>query len=230
MNQSERGRAVVAESLARFDNHDPRLPYYDLMLEGSLADLPDLPLPPGYRFVLYEPGDEADWLDIEISARELIGPEQGREVWQRYYGGREESLRDRMFFVEDGRGRRLATATAYWDILRGDNGIDGWLHWVAVRREAQGLGLSKPLITRVLRRMKDLGYARAVIHTQTTTWLACKVYLDLGFRPIPDNAASSRKGWEIVRRLTDHPALASFAMAEDADLLPGSGAAKEEST
>ena len=32
------------------------------------------------------------------------------------------------------------------DIRRGDDGVTGWLHWVAVGREYQGRGLSKPLI------------------------------------------------------------------------------------
>ncbi len=228
MSQQARSRDRTAASLTRFDNHDFRLPYYELMLEGSLAYIPEYPLPPGYSFVRYVPGDEAAWIDIEISARELANPARAREAFQRYYGGREESLRDRMFFVADGQGRKVATATAYWNIHRGDNGTDGWLHWVAVRRDAQGLGLSKPLITRVLRHMRDLGYARAVIPTQTTTWLAVKVYLDLGFRPIPKNAENSRKGWEIIRRLTDHPALADFAEAADADLLPDHQDTQEE--
>ena len=116
-----------------------------------------------------------------------------------------------MFFVLSPEGEKVATATAYYDIRRGDDGITGWLHWVAVRREHQGLGLAKPLITRVLQAMKDLGYTRAVIPTQTTTWLACKVYLDLGFRPTPESAGQNRQGWEIIRSLTSHPALSAFA-------------------
>ena len=100
--------------------------------------------------------------------------------------------------------------TAYYDIRRKDDGVNGMLHWVAVRREDQGHGLSKPLIAHALQRMQVLGYRRAVVPTQTTTWLACKVYLDLGFQPIPKNAERNRAGWEIVRTLTLHPALRAF--------------------
>lgn len=42
----------------------------------------------------------------------------------------------------------------------------GWLHWVAIRQEYQGRGLSKPLITYVLNVMKNLGYPHAKIPTQ----------------------------------------------------------------
>ena len=52
-----------------------------------------------------------------------------------------------------------------------------------------------------------LGYQHAKIPTQTTTWLACKVYLDLGFVPIPQNAVNSREGWRIIKALTDHEVL-----------------------
>ena len=209
-----RAAGRVAQSLRRFDNHDPRLPYYELVLERSLEALPSAPLPPGYHFEAYAPGDEERWIGIELSARELTDAAQGREVWRRYYGGHEDGLPGRMFFVADDVGQKVATATAYYDIRRADDGVNGMLHWVAVRRESQGLGLSKPLILRTLNRMRELGYRRAVIPTQTTTWLACKIYLDLGFRPIPRNAENSRAGWEIVRALTGHLALNGFAEAD----------------
>lgn len=49
------------------------------------------------------------------------------------------------------------------------------------------------------------------IPTQTNTWLACKVCLDLGFRPLPLNALRSREGWRIVKTITHHPALAEYS-------------------
>ena len=119
-----------------------------------------------------------------------------------------------MFFVTDAGGEKVATATAYYDVRRPDDGVNAMLHWVAVKRECQGRGLSKPLVARALQRMAELGYERAVIPTQTTTWLACKVYLDLGFLPIPKNAERSRAGWEIVRALTMHSALKAFGEAD----------------
>jgi GNAT superfamily N-acetyltransferase len=194
----------------QFDNHDNRIKYYELMLERNLNDLPHFPLPEGYRYVFYQEGDRDRWIDIEKSAKEFTSYEQGLESWNRYYGGRENTLTNRMVFIEDTDGRKVATATAYYDVRGIDQSGDGWLHWVAVRREYQGRGLAKPLITHVLDIMRCLGYTHAKIPTQTTTWLACKVYLDLGFRPIPENAVHSRDGWRIVKALTDHAALEEF--------------------
>lgn len=193
-----------------FDNHDTRIKYYELMLERDLNNLPHFSLPAGYRFVFFGPGDRDAWIDIEISAKELSDYEQGVEVWNRYYGGNEDMLVNRMVFVENEKGEKVATATAYFDITGRDTSGDGWLHWVAVRRHYQGRGLSKPLISHVLGIMRGLGYTHAKIPTQTTTWLACKIYLDFGFRPIPKNTVTSREGWRIVKALTGHEALENF--------------------
>lgn len=198
----------------KFDNHDERIKYYELMLERDLEGISHFPLPEGYRYVFYREGDRDQWVDIEKSAKEFTSYEQGLEAWNRYYGGREDTLTNRMVFIEDADGRKVATATAYYDVRGIDKSGDGWLHWVAVRREYQGRGLAKPLITHVLDIMRDLGYTHAKIPTQTTTWLACKIYLDLGFCPVPENAVHSRDGWRIVKTLTDHEALKEFETAK----------------
>ena len=123
-----------------------------------------------------------------------------------------------MVFVENAAGEKVATASAYFDVIHGDPSGSGWLHWVAVRRDCQGRGLSKPLIAHTLQRMRDLGYTHAKIPTQTTSWLAVKVYLDLGFLPIPQNAAEARQGWRIVSALTGHPALRGFPPASPEEI------------
>lgn len=212
--------------MPQFDNHDHRIKYYELLLERDLEGLPCIPLPEGYRFVFFRPGDRDVWISIERSAKELASHEQGLEVWDKYYGGNEDTLRDRMVFVENSSGEKVATATAYHDITHRDTSGDGWLHWVAVRREDQGRGLSKPLISYVLNLMRNLGYARAKIPTQTTTWLACRIYLDFGFRPLAANAVNSRDGWRIIKALTDHEALKEFDAAAMDEILADEGEAQ----
>lgn len=202
-----------------FDNHDERIRHYELLLERDLDGIPQFPLPEGYRFVFFSLGDRDAWIDIEKSAKEFSCDEDGIEAWNRYYAGDEDALTERMVFVENEHGEKVATATAYIDITGRDQSGSGWLHWVAVRREYQGRGLSKPMIAHVLEVMRGLGYRHAKVPTQTRTWLACKVYLDLGFAPIPQNAVNSREGWRIVRALTDHEALAAFEPASEEEIL-----------
>ena len=213
------GENTEEETPMVFDNNDRRIRHFELMLCRSLDDLPVLPLPAGYRFVRYAPGDRDAWIRIEESAREFDSFEEGEAAWARYYGDREDELPGRMLFVESDSGEKVATATAMYDVFGRDTSGSAWLHWVSVRRDRQGLGLSKPLICEAFRVMKSLGYTRVVIPTQTNTWLAVKVYLDLGCRPIPENAVHSETGWRIARTLTEHPALASFPPVGLGDIL-----------
>ena len=204
-----------------FDNLDERIRYYELLLERNLKNLPEYPLPPGYRFVFYRPGDRDSWIAIEQSAKEFSTCQQGLEAWGRYFGSYEDILPNRMIFLENEAGEKVATASAYFDVICGDPSGAGWVHWVAVRRDHQGRGLSKPLVARALKTLGSLGYTHAKIPTQTTSWVAVKVYLDLGFRPIPQNAVHSRDGWRIVKALTGHPALAEFDAAGEEEILAG---------
>lgn len=203
----------------QFDNHDSRIKYYELMLERDLDHLPYFPLPDGYRFAFYQPGDCASWIEIEKSAKEFTSYEQGMDAWGKYYAANESMLPGRMVFIENEDGQKVATATAYYDVTGRDTSGDGWLHWVAVHREYQGKGLSKPLISHTLDVMHRLGYTHAKIPTQTTSWVACKVYMDLGFSPIPQNAVNNRKGWEIAKALTQHPTLSSFRAASMEEIM-----------
>jgi len=204
----------------KLDNHDSRIRYIDLLMERlDLDDILEYELPEGYRFVFYQPGDRDAWIDIEQSAKELRDAEQGVQVWQQYYGGVEDTLYNRMIFIENPQGEKVATATAYSDI-NGDLPPErGQVHWVAVRRDHHVRGLARPLISQVLKVMKQRGHTEAMLHTQTTTWVAVRLYLQFGFRPIPGNAEKSRGGWRIIKALTNHPPLDEFDAAREEEIL-----------
>lgn len=203
----------------KFDSFDKRIKFYELLLERDLEGLPLCPLPENYHFTFYQPGDRNTWISIEQSAGEFTNQEQGLKAWNKYFAPYEEMLSQRMVFIENAAGEKIATASAFFDVTGRDQSGSGWLHWVSVRKDCQGKGLSKPLITYVLDIMRKLGYTHGKIPTQTWSWVACKVYLDLGFRPIPANALHSRDGWRIIRALTNHPALADFDAARPEEII-----------
>lgn len=206
--------------MRKFDNHDNRIKYYELLLERStLEEVSEYRLPEGYHFVFYQKGDRDAWIEIEKSAKEFRSYEQGMESWKKYYGGKDSELSGRMVFVENDAGEKVATATAFYDIYGRDKSGAGWLHWVAVRRDYQGKGLAKPLIAHTLAVMKALGYTHAKIPTQTTTWVACKIYLDFGFAPVKENAVNSREGWRIIKTLTNHSTLSEFPVISQEEIL-----------
>ena len=104
--------SVIARSLEHFGNNDRRIPYYKLMLEQSL----EKDLPSEYHYENYAPGDKAVWITIEKSAKEFMTDEAGDAAWSKYFASHEKELGNRMFFVADSSGRKLATASAYFDI------------------------------------------------------------------------------------------------------------------
>lgn len=124
-----------------FDNNDKRIKHYELLLEGSLDNLSEYSLPYGYHFEFYKDGDRDAWIEIEKSAKEFSSYDEGLAAWNRYYSGRRSELHNRMVFVVNESGEKVATATAFYDINGKDKSGAGWLHWVAVKRKYQGKGL-----------------------------------------------------------------------------------------
>ena len=81
------------------------------------------------------------------------------------------------------------------------------IDWLAIRKDYQGKHLSKPILSKLVNLAKELGYDKILLHTQTHTWLAAKIHLDFGFEPM---VREDKKGWQILKTLTDHQKLGNF--------------------
>lgn len=189
---------------------DPEIPYYKLhMSYMNLARLKVIALPLGYSFRFFEgPADIENWIEIEISSGDVKSYAEGEAAFTKYYGGRETELGEKMLFIIDEATQKpVATATA-WQLEEAryeqygiDRSIRGHLHWVAVRSDYQGRGLSKPLITKAMAIMHSQGSEHAYLSTQTNSWLACKVYLALGWHPLNpagQTAEEFKQAWDLI--------------------------------
>ena len=181
-------------------NINKTLKYYDLFMLHSLENVQKIPLPDGYRFVYFQDGDEIEWAKIEMSAGEVLTIEEGLQAFNKSFGKHYDLMKERCLFIENEQGEKVATSTAYFT-----NETVGKVHWVAVKKSEQGKKLSKPLVNKTLKRLKELGYTHTLLHSQTHTWLAVKVYLDLGFMPYKIDERI--EGWRIIKTLINHPAL-----------------------
>lgn len=166
----------------------------------SLDALPEYPLPPQYGFRYFEPGDEHNWALIETSAGEFGDTDAALAGFRRpcYYPN-DDWLDQRMLFLTDC-GVPFATATAWF----GDDGPDvpeGRLHWVGIDAAHQRRGLSYPLVSLAMRRIRELGHTSAYLTTQTASWPAIKVYRAFGFKPMLRDD-KEREGWRIVSEMT----------------------------
>ena len=162
------------------------------MRADSLENLPEIALPAEYGWRYFQPGDARRWSEIELSAGEWTDVETGLERFRHYYPT-DEKLDERMLFLTDG-GVPFATATAWFG---DDDPAEGRLHWVSVDAAHQGQGLSMPLVSMAMQRLRALGHRSAYLTTQTASWVAIKVYHRFGFKPLL-RAEEEREGWRIV--------------------------------
>ena len=182
------------------------------MLRPHLNDLPAVVLPPGFS-LRQGSGHKAkeDWVEIQKAAEPFLtitaeGPQEGSYAHEFEPGAGnlpegvplESALKHQFFLVEDASGTAVGTATAwrskhhreYSTMLssRVDDSVelssDGLVHWVAIRPEWQGKGLSKVLLAAVLRCFPGMGCSTCTLGTSSGRAQAIPLYLRFGFQPL----------------------------------------------
>ena len=186
---------------------DNTIAFHHLLLKISLNNVKDYPLPNNFHFEFYKDGDERYWIEIEKSAQEFINDEEGIKAWNEYYLKNKKDLYNRLIFLVNEKNEKIGTATSYYNIET-NNKDEGYLHWVAIKKQYQGMHLAKPLITFALKHLKELGYKEAFISTQTTTFIAAKIYLDLG--ATFEEKEKEIEGIKVLSKLINHPLLANI--------------------
>jgi len=176
---------------------DRTIPMIALTMQAEDLSVPPVfDLPEKYAWRYYRPGDAVNWARIEMSADGFPDIETGLE-WFRKWFPTDDDLDERMMYLTDA-GVPFGTATVWYD--REDE-KKGRIHWVCIDAEHQGMGLSKVLVSMVMQRMRDFGYTSAFLTTQTSSWVAIKVYHRFGFKPVITSQEEIR-GWKIVSEKT----------------------------
>lgn len=183
---------------------DKTLAYYELlMVRNDLSNLEEFVLPYGFSFEFWrDEHDLQDWINIHIKSGEFVTEEYAKKVFQDFYSSFLDELHLRCFFIVNDKNEKIATATISPSEEHGYNCV---IDWLAIAKDYQGKGLAKPLITMTLKVAKKLGCDKILLHTQTHSWLAVKLYLDLEFEPY--NLAEDIRGWQIIKTITNHEKL-----------------------
>ena len=158
----------------------PEGPVTIWMIRRDLEDIPQFPLPQQYTARWYEPGFERHWLDIHFAADKYspISP----ELFVAQFGTDCQLLAQRQCYLANAQGHFFATASAWFDDETFGQRI-GLLHWVAILPDMQGQGLSKPLLSIVLNRLRELGHKRTYLRTATVRIPAVNLYQKFAFVP-----------------------------------------------
>ena len=157
------------------------VPYYDILMHRKAgAPIPDAALPEGFRFVFYKPGDEKAWALIETSVLEFPDDLDALLYLQNDLMRHPGELERRCLFIENEKGEKVGTATAWWSYT--GTRRDPWIHWVAVIPQYQGKGLGNAVMSRILHLMSEIeGDRDFYLHTQTWSHRAVRIYRKMGF-------------------------------------------------
>ena len=197
------------KQLKTFEN---TIKYYELtMTLDDLESTQTYPLPQNFKFAFWQNDkDTQSWIDIHLSTGEFASYIDATKTFKSFYNDFLQELCKRMIFIEDEKGKKIATATLS---PSDDKSYPCVIDWFAVSKDCQGKKLAKPLLSKIIETAKKLGYDKILLHTQTNSWLAAKIYLDFGFEP---KNILQKEGWKILKTITNHPKLNNFpAISED---------------
>lgn len=172
-------------------------------------------LPEGFHYEFYKPGDEKAWSMIHVKSGEFMSVEEGLETFQNFYSSFIGELSKRLFFVVNESGEKVGTATISL-LLEKEYDYDAVVDWFAIIKDYQGYHLSKPMINKFTKLANELGHKKLLLHTQTHTWLAAKLYLDLGFEPF--RIEDDIKGWQILKTITKQEKLKDIKEISEEDM------------
>jgi ribosomal protein S18 acetylase RimI-like enzyme len=172
---------------------DKTIPHYNVIMKRNAGiPLPNFALPEGYSFNWYVPGKEEKWAEIEASVGEFENAEHGLVYFRNEYLPFLDELKRRLLFIQNEYGEEIATITCWWN-LTGER-RDPSVHWFAVKKEYQGVGLGKALVSECLNRFLILEDDRDIfLHTQTWSYKAIGLYLKTGFEILSDESFAHYK-------------------------------------
>ena len=197
--------------------YDNRIKYIELLMKyDDISDYKKYELPDGFHFEFYKSGDEEEWVNIHIESGEFTSVEMGLKHFHDFYDLFIDELSKRcVFIVDDITGEKVGTATISL-LQEPEQGYNGAVDWVAIKKKYQGRHLAKPLISKFMEIANDAGHSKLILHTQTNTWLAGKLYLDYGFEILNKE---ERFGWSILKTLINHPKLSEFEVLTQEEIL-----------
>lgn len=193
------------------------LEYHELLMTFDDTDnFLNYELPEGFHYDFYKNGDEFEWAKIHIESGEFMCMEEALKIFHSFYDYFLDELPERLFFVVDDKSlEKVGTATIS-KLKEAEFGHEAVVDWVAIKKRYQGRKLSKPMISKFLSIARDLGHKKLLLHTQTHTWLAAKLYLDFGFEPF--NVNEDIRGWKILKTITDHDKLINISNIPEEDM------------
>ncbi len=163
---------------------DKSIPYSNIIMVcpwERVKNAAALTLPNGFTYKTYESGDNSKWAKIEHSVGEFPSIDDAVNYFNEHYMPYEDKMKQRNCYIANEKGEYIATASALW--YTDDCGTHPTLGWVAVDPSYQGKGLGKAIVAKALSVHAELDVGcDVVLHTQTWSHKAVRMYYGFGFR------------------------------------------------
>ncbi|MGI5884027.1 MAG: GNAT family N-acetyltransferase [Candidatus Spyradocola sp.] len=181
---------------------DKSIPYKSLVMRRPPEALPaERPLPAGFSFRRFQPGDEAHWARLETAVAEFASERDARAYFAERFLPYEALLRARCCFVCAPDGLPVSTAMAW------EEGGVRLLHWVSTLPAFQRRGLGRAVVLHALHSYPPEASPSPIwLGTQTWSHDAILLYDALGFclvragtHPAAHSPNCFAEGMEVLR-------------------------------
>ena len=179
--------------------------YNVTMIRTHMDDIPEFTLKAGFDIRKYRSNECHVWTSIQQKSETFFAIDD--QLFHREFGNDYTAMEDRCFFLTSSKGDEIGTITAWWnESWREQNW--GRVHWVAIVPDYQGKGLSKPMMSVAMKRLKK-SHDRCFLTTSSRRLVAIKIYLEFGFCPDLESK-NSVQAWSQLARFLDHPTLQEY--------------------
>lgn len=156
-----------------------------LMEKNNPSVYPKFDLPEGFSIVKYKDGFEKDWAKIQADLDQFEGIDAALKCFKDTFLDGTDDVYKKCFFIQNKYGENIATASI-WNGNHFGKTLQR-IHWVAVSKEYQGLGLAKSLVSAALDVFNELGFKDYIYLTsQVSSYKALNIYSKFGFTPYTD--------------------------------------------
>ncbi len=162
---------------------DKSIEFHSIIMKNKNNVWPRIPdAPEGYSIRFYKPGDEKDWAKIQTVVGEFENEEQAIECYKGYLLMPDELRKRQLFVIDNSSQKPVATATAWHSELNGKQ--IGVVHALSCLPEYQSVGIGKVVAAYMMKCYYELMGGKEVwLDTQTWSYKAIGIYMDLGFVP-----------------------------------------------
>ncbi len=168
---------------------DRTIPFYNFILRCDNPNVTSPILPNGYRFRMYQNGDEDSWSRLEVEIGDFDTIDSAKQYFILTYCLSDLlDISKRCVFAVNPENKIVGACIAWKDVK--DNAYVASLHWLVVLPEYQGLGIGKALCRKVLQIFSENKENTIYIHTQPWSYKAIILYVRQGFKIQKSNSFS----------------------------------------